>query len=213
MTHRISTRKRRPLVRLVLTLTVSVTLFSDFCIEPASADQVDRDFQTVRQQLTGESVASTVSIDSIATTLKVSTTLSQPTAPSLLERASNGMNKVVDHALDLLGVRYHRGGRTPETGFDCSGFVTHVYRSVGTLLPRSARDISHEGEVIRKDELQPGDLVFFNTMRRAFSHVGIYLGNNQFVHAPASGGKVRIDDLREKYWGKHYNGARRVSAD
>lgn len=131
----------------------------------------------------------------------------------MLERASNGMGKVVDHALGLLGVRYHRGGRTPETGFDCSGFVTHVYRSVGTLLPRSARDISHEGEVIRKDELQPGDLVFFNTMRRAFSHVGIYLGNHQFVHAPASGGEVRIDDLREKYWWKHYNGARRVNTD
>jgi len=133
--------------------------------------------------------------------------------PTFLERASNGANMAVDLALDLVGVRYRRGGSSPETGFDCSGFVSHVFKSMGTILPRSAREMSKNSEVIRKSELQPGDLVFFNTMRRAFSHVGIYLGNNQFVHSPASGGEVRIDDLREKYWGKRFNGARRVNAE
>ena len=135
----------------------------------------------------------------------------QKEAASFFERAGSTANDAVEHALNFIGIRYRRGGSSPETGFDCSGFVTHVFREIGTILPRSSKEISRNGESVTKSELQPGDLVFFNTMRRTFSHVGIYLGNNQFVHAPASGGEVRIDDLREKYWTKRYNGARRIN--
>ncbi len=132
---------------------------------------------------------------------------------SQFERVGISANETVARALELIGIRYRRGGTSPETGFDCSGFVDHVFESLGLILPRTAREISKSGETVKKSELQPGDLVFFNTMRRAFSHVGIYLGDNLFIHAPASGGQVRIEDLREKYWGKRFNGARRVSAE
>jgi len=131
---------------------------------------------------------------------------------SFVDRASANVENAIEQALDLIGIRYKRGGSTPETGFDCSGFVSHVFKEgLGLYLPRSSREISKAGEVVDKHELQPGDLVFFNTMRRTFSHVGIYLGDNLFVHAPRSGAKVRIEDMRGSYWAKRYNGARRVS--
>ena len=134
--------------------------------------------------------------------------------PSLMSRASASIQAATDDALTFIGVRYKRGGTTPETGFDCSGFVGHVFREgMGLILPRTSREISQTGEVIKKAELQPGDLVFFNTMRKTFSHVGIYLGEGQFIHSPRSGGKVRIEDMRESYWAKRYEGARRVSTD
>lgn len=132
-------------------------------------------------------------------------------APSLIHKATASIQSVTDDALSLIGVRYRRGGTSPKTGFDCSGFVQHVFREgMDLILPRTAREISKTGEPIKKSELQPGDLVFFNTMRRAFSHVGIYLGDGQFIHAPHTGGKVRIEDLSESYWAKRYEGARRV---
>lgn len=119
---------------------------------------------------------------------------------------------MLDKALDLIGIRYRRGGTSPETGFDCSGFVNHVFREgLGLYLPHNAKQISKEGEAVGKNELQPGDLVFFNTMRRAFSHVGIYLGDNKFVHAPRTGGAVRVEDMSESYWKKRFNGARRIA--
>lgn len=135
-------------------------------------------------------------------------------ATSLFEQATSQANEAVMRALDLVGIRYRRGGTSPETGFDCSGFVGHVFREgVGLILPRTSREISKSGEIVNKKDLRPGDLVFFKTMRRAFSHVGIYLGDNQFVHAPASGGEVRVEDMGSRYWGKRFNGARRVSTD
>jgi cell wall-associated NlpC family hydrolase len=131
---------------------------------------------------------------------------------SFVDRASANVENAIEQALDLIGIRYKRGGSTPETGFDCSGFVGHVFKEgLGLYLPRSSREISKTGDVVDKTELQPGDLVFFNTMRRTFSHVGIYLGDNLFVHAPRAGAKVRIEDMRERYWAKRYNGARRVA--
>ncbi len=131
---------------------------------------------------------------------------------SFVDRASASAQDAIDQALDLLGIRYRRGGSSPESGFDCSGFVSHVFREgLGLMLPRSSREMSNSGEIVAKDELKPGDLVFFNTMRSAFSHVGIYLGDNQFVHAPRAGGRVRIEDLRESYWIKRFNGARRIN--
>jgi len=133
---------------------------------------------------------------------------------SFVDRATATAQDAIDQAMDLLGIRYRRGGNSPEAGFDCSGFVSHVFREgLGLMLPRSSKEMSKSGEVIDRDELRPGDLVFFNTMRKAFSHVGIYLGDNQFVHAPRAGGRVRIEDLRDGYWMKRFNGARRVSLD
>ncbi|MBY0341686.1 MAG: C40 family peptidase [Rhodocyclaceae bacterium] len=133
---------------------------------------------------------------------------------SLMSRATLSLQTAVDDAMGLIGVSYKRGGTSPETGFDCSGFVGHVFREgMGLILPRTSREISKEGEAIKKSELQPGDLVFFNTMRRTFSHVGIYLGEGQFIHSPRAGGKVRIESMREAYWAKRYEGARRVSME
>jgi cell wall-associated NlpC family hydrolase len=140
----------------------------------------------------------------------------EPATPSTEVRAdasrdAGGIQKLISDALGLVGLRYKRGGTDADTGFDCSGFVGYLFKErLGLDLPRTSRDISHTGEPVEKAELQPGDLVFFNTMRRAFSHVGIYLGNNQFVHSPRSGRSVRVEDMTDRYWSKRYNGARRV---
>jgi cell wall-associated NlpC family hydrolase len=132
---------------------------------------------------------------------------------TLLGRYASNAQELVLHALTFVGVNYRRGGETPETGFDCSGLVRHVFReSLGLVLPRTSRDISRIGETVQREELQPGDLVFFNTLRRGFSHVGIYLGEHRFVHAPASGGEVRVEDMRQRYWTRRFNGARRIAA-
>lgn len=119
--------------------------------------------------------------------------------------------EVLMNALSLTGIRYKYGGNSPETGFDCSGFVRYVYQQATNLsLPHSARAISQLGETIPKHELKPGDLVFFNTLKSAFSHVGIYIGNNRFIHSPSSGGGVRVEDMKAAYWEKRFNGAQRI---
>ena len=123
----------------------------------------------------------------------------------------HGASEVVMNAMGLLGVRYRFGGNTPETGLDCSGLVQLVFKeSFGLVLPRRAAQMSQVGGNISKDELKPGDLVFFNTLKRAFSHVGIYVGEGKFVHAPSSGGKVRVESLNTPYWVTRFNGARRL---
>lgn len=120
---------------------------------------------------------------------------------------------VLINALSLTGIKYTYGGKSPETGFDCSGFVRYVFQQAANLtLPHGARAISHLGEAIPLEDLQPGDLVFFNTLKSAFSHVGIYLGNGQFIHAPSAGGKIKIGDMHDRYWASHFNGARRLEA-
>ncbi|MFA7351745.1 MAG: C40 family peptidase [Methylotenera sp.] len=119
--------------------------------------------------------------------------------------------EVLVNALNLTGIRYQYGGNSPETGFDCSGFVRYVYQQAANLsLPHSARAISQLGKTIPKHDLKPGDLVFFNTLKSAFSHVGIYLGNNRFIHSPSSGGGVRVEDMQNTYWTKRFNGAQRL---
>ena len=121
--------------------------------------------------------------------------------------------EVLVNALSLTGVRYKYGGKSPESGFDCSGFVRYVYQQAGNLtLPHGAHAISQLGKTIPKSELEPGDLVFFNTLRSTFSHVGIYLGNNRFIHSPSSGGGVRVEDMQDSYWQKRFNGAQRIDA-
>lgn len=130
---------------------------------------------------------------------------------TVMSRAVDSVQSTLDQAMDYLGVRYKRGGTSRESGFDCSGYVRSVFaESLGLILPHNAKAISKAGERVTQNELQPGDLVFFNTMRRAFSHVGIYLGNDLFVHAPRTGGKVRIEDMTDRYWKRRFDGARRV---
>ena len=127
--------------------------------------------------------------------------------------AETRMERLLEDALRLVGIRYRRGGSDEKTGFDCSGFVRYVFHeAMGLALPRTSREISREGEPVAKSDLQPGDLVFFNTMRRAFSHVGIYVGDNQFIHAPRSGRAVRVESMTGRYWSRRYNGARRIDA-
>jgi cell wall-associated NlpC family hydrolase len=122
--------------------------------------------------------------------------------------------EMLGQAMGLLGVPYRRGGTSEETGFDCSGFVRHLYeKSFGRLLPRRADEQAKATESIDRSELKPGDLVFFNTMKRAFSHVGIYMGDGKFIHAPRAGKAIRVDDMRSAYWQKRFNGARRVQTE
>ena len=123
-------------------------------------------------------------------------------------------SELVMQAMGLLGVPYKRGGTSEEKGFDCSGFVRYMYeKSVGLVLPRRAEEQAKVTEEISRSELKPGDLVFFNTLKRTFSHVGIYVGDGKFIHAPRPGKAVRVDDMREAYWQKRFNGARRVQVD
>ena len=130
---------------------------------------------------------------------------------SFFERYTNAAQDVILQGLKLVGVRYRLGGNDEDSGLDCSGFVRLVYKdSVGALLPRTASEMSQMGQRIDTSQLKPGDLVFFNTMRRAFSHVGIYLGDNHFLHAPRTGSEVRVESMEDSYWTKRYNGARRV---
>ncbi len=119
--------------------------------------------------------------------------------------------EIVLRALGMLGVPYLYGGDSPETGFDCSGLVRHVFSgAAGTTLPRRAQEIGSEGQEIDREQMQPGDLVFFNTQRAPFSHVGIYIGEQRFVHAPTAGGVVRIESLEVAYWNRRFDGARRL---
>ena len=120
-------------------------------------------------------------------------------------------SELVFTAMGFLGVPYRRGGNTVETGFDCSGFVRAIYsQTVGLILPRNAAQQAAATERIERADLQPGDLVFFNTMRRAFSHVGIYVGEGKFIHAPKPGAEVRVEDMGLSYWTRRFDGARRV---
>ena len=129
------------------------------------------------------------------------------------QSVSNKASELVVNAMGFLGVPYKRGGNTVETGFDCSGFVRAMYeQSIGLILPRRAEQQAAATQNIEKSELKPGDLVFFNTMRRAFSHVGIYVGEGRFIHSPKPGGEVRVDNMSVSYWASRFDGARRVQA-
>lgn len=115
------------------------------------------------------------------------------------------------NALGLIGIRYKYGGNSPENGLDCSGMVRYVFMQAwGARLPRTAEEISRVGESVDRSNLQPGDLVFYDTLRRGFSHVGIYLGDNKFIHSPSTGGRVRIESMEVGYWKSRFVGARRI---
>ncbi len=140
-------------------------------------------------------------------------TASQIDESALVQQVRDAASELVMSAINFLGVRYRRGGNTAEQGFDCSGFTRYVFEnSVGLVLPRRADQQARSAGLrsVKADDLKAGDLVFFNTMRRAFSHVGIYVGEGKFIHAPRTGAEVRIEDMRQAYWARRYNGARRA---
>ena len=119
--------------------------------------------------------------------------------------------EVLMNALSLTGIKYKYGGSSPETGFDCSGFVRYVFQQAASLtLPHSTHALSQLGQIIPLEQLKPGDLVFFDTLKSAFSHVGIYLGDSRFIHAPSAGGNINVVNMNDAYWTKRFNGARRL---
>jgi cell wall-associated NlpC family hydrolase len=132
-------------------------------------------------------------------------------APAVADRSA----EVVVAAMAYLGVGYRLGGNGFEQGFDCSGFTRHVVAgTLGLLLPRRAEEQARSDIVrpVPREALQPGDLVFFNTLRRSFSHVGIYIGEGRFIHAPRSGAQVRVERMGLPYWSSRFEGARRLHA-
>ena len=135
-------------------------------------------------------------------------------APGLVSGVQARAADLVIAAMNFVGVAYQRGGNSFESGFDCSGFTRYIFGlTLGLALPRRVDDqAGAEGLVnVARSELRPGDLVFFNTLKRTFSHVGIYVGDGRFIHAPRSGSEVRIEDMRYAYWTQRYTGARRVA--
>ncbi|HSW07694.1 C40 family peptidase [Aquabacterium sp.] len=132
---------------------------------------------------------------------------------ALVQSVRDTTSDLVMSAMNFLGVPYRRGGNSEEAGFDCSGFTRHIFEmSLGLVLPRRADEQASTSvlQKITREELKPGDLVFFNTMRRTFSHVGIYVGDDKFIHSPRAGGEVRIESMREAYWSRRFTGARRA---
>ena len=145
--------------------------------------------------------------------LGASALVNSPLMSSMRKTVRDTASDLVMQAMNFLGVPYKRGGNTEETGFDCSGFTRHIFEnSIGLVLPRRADEQATTAGLlsINRQELKPGDLVFFNTMKRTFSHVGIYVGDDKFIHSPRTGGEVRIEDMRESYWSRRFTGARRA---
>jgi cell wall-associated NlpC family hydrolase len=175
---------------LVLSLAVAAT------VAPARADET--------KSLSLSDGTSTTITSSVANTV---TNKLRAAGQRLVE----GTSHVTEYALGMLGIQYKFGGNSPESGFDCSGLVRHVFQQVtGISLPHNAAEQSKSGREVAQEELRPGDLVFFNTRKFAFSHVGIYLGDNKFVHAPRKGKPVQVVDITHPYWQKAYDGARRL---
>lgn len=133
-------------------------------------------------------------------------------APVRASRSSDSADELIGSAMGLLGVAYRYGGTSASTGFDCSGFMQHIFRrSMGLNLPRTSAEQAKMGVGISRGELQPGDMVFFRTMGRGrISHVGLYIGNDRFIHAPRTGKRIEITSLSNKYWNAKYAFARRV---
>ena len=165
----------------------------------------------LHKSLVGSAVSASAS--AAAVTGNASEPAAAVDAPALLRRVGDHASEAVLSAMNFIGVRYKRGGNSAETGFDCSGFTRFVFEnSLGLVLPRQADQQARAAGLVavKREDLQPGDLVFFNTMRRTFSHVGIYIGDNRFIHAPSHGKDVRTDDLGFAYWAKRFTGARRA---
>ena len=134
------------------------------------------------------------------------------TTPALVINDPALTQELATYAQSLIGTPYKYGGESPATGFDCSGYAREVfYHSVGVKLPRTTKEMSQAGQHVDTGDLQLGDLVFFDTLKKKFSHVGIYIGDDSFIHAPSKGGKVRVEKMSDVYWKNSYNGARRIN--
>lgn len=194
-----------PMHRLILSLviaTASATAFSQHALAEPRAET-----------LVKLGVAPSVLEDADPLTMRALQHVRSAMTEQAVQVVDN-TSALVSTAMGFLGVRYRRGGNSEETGFDCSGFVRAIYqKTAGLVLPRRAKDQAASTEVIDKKDLKPGDLVFFNTMRRAFSHVGVYLGDGKFIHSPRTGEEVRVESLQAAYWTRRFNGARRVALD
>ncbi|QNM95620.1 C40 family peptidase [Chitinimonas koreensis] len=130
------------------------------------------------------------------------------TSLARIEVGDNG-REIVMYALGLVDVGYQFGGKNPEAGFDCSGMVSFIYRNaINVELKGSAADMARRGRPVGRSQLQAGDLVFFNTMNRPFSHVGIYIGDDKFIHSPSTNGRIRIESMKSKYFATRYEAAR-----
>lgn len=142
-------------------------------------------------------------------------TISQTKLQAITSRAvdfSSRASELAMRAMGMIGIHYKFGSNSPENGLDCSGLVQYVFKEAwGAKLPRTSAEISQVGERIETKDIQPGDLVFYNTLKRGFSHVGIYLGDNKFIHSPSSGGQVRIESMDLSYWKNRFNGIRRIN--
>jgi murein DD-endopeptidase len=139
--------------------------------------------------------------------------ISNPTDTAAEDKSEGRIQRMIKRGLALLGTPYRWGGTSPEKGFDCSGLVGYVYRStLGIELPRISRDMANVGELVRdRDSLQQGDLVFFSRRGGRVDHVGIYLGDGSFLHAPRTGKDVEITTLAKGYWSNHFIKGRRVA--
>lgn len=142
-----------------------------------------------------------------------STGLRSGSSPETIAQGSRPVsekgNEVVFYAMGLIDTGYRFGGKNPEAGLDCSGMVSYIYgRAAGLKVQGSAADIARNGRAIERTELRPGDLVFFNTLNRSYSHVGIFIGDARFIHAPSTNGKVRIDRLSDRYYASRFEAAR-----
>ena len=196
---------RRPAFWLALALATTLSGGAAF----ASPDSGD----PVMDLLASKGLVAAAAASSPASTSSEAAAPIAAGEPSLMRRVQDRASDMVVSAMNFIGVRYRRGGNSAETGFDCSGFTRHVFEmSLGLVLPRRADEQAAAPGLVKvqREDLKPGDLVFFNTMRRTFSHVGIYIGDNRFIHAPSHGKDVRTDDLSFAYWAKRFTGARRV---
>jgi cell wall-associated NlpC family hydrolase len=166
-----------------------------------------------RTRKTAQTLVLLVSLMASSTAWSTDVTLADSGKPlSKLQELSNRASELALQAMGMLGIHYKYGGTTPEGGLDCSGLVQHIFKEAwGKELPRTSVEISKVGQHVDKNDLQPGDLVFYNTLKRGFSHVGIYLGDRKFIHSPSAGGKVRIESMDVGYWKKRFNGGRRIS--
>jgi len=195
-------------------LFATLILLASLRADQAMAQTVDRSNGDTNSQLTQSGNALTepnISLEAPTSRFKTVTNKLTSSVNSMSASVVGGTESLIDNAMQLIGVRYRWGGNTPQSGLDCSGFVRYVFNDTfGFLLPRKSSQMSKVGLVVGKEELRPGDLVFFNTMRYAFSHVGIYVGDNKFIHAPSKGKSIRVDDMTKVYWEKRYNGARRM---
>ena len=185
------------LCRLILTFTLAMIGFAGLHVS------------VMAEALPPEQVSSKPD-NAVAAAEPVAAEASSSTFSKLTALTSHA-SQLALQAVSMLGIHYKYGGNNPENGLDCSGLVRYVYKeALDKDLPRTSAEISHVGQHVDPHDLRPGDLVFYNTLRRGFSHVGIYLGDNKFIHSPSAGGQVRIESMDLSYWKRRFNGARRI---